>query len=95
MHGKGLLNASGPCRARPGALFLFLFGCFHVDDFAVVVVTTLGAHVMRQVHLAAVVAHDQVCGCQSVVGAPAIAASGRMFAFRMRWHVILLIIKPT
>jgi hypothetical protein len=62
----------------------FLF--FNFDDFTTLIVAASRANAVRQTHLAAVAAGHQSGGGQCVMGAPAIAATLRVFAFRMRGH---------
>jgi len=64
-------------------LFLLFF---HVDDFAAFIVSAFWADGMRQAHLAAVAALGQGSRGQSIMGAPAVAATLGMFALWMWGH---------
>jgi len=69
-------------------MLFFLF--FHIDDFAAFIVAAFRADRVRQAHLAAVAALSQGSGGQSIMGAPAVAATLGMFALWMWGHQLLL-----
>jgi hypothetical protein len=77
------LIAFGPCYPRPVGLFLFLN-----DHFAAFVMAALGANRVRQAHLAAVAARDQVGRRQRIVCAAAVAAARAVLPFWMGWHCL-------
>jgi hypothetical protein len=70
------------------ALFLLLF---HIHDFTAFVMAAARANRVRQAHFAAVAALDQISSYQTIMGAPAIPASLRMFPLWMWGHDFLLV----
>jgi hypothetical protein len=62
------------------------FLLFHADHFTAFVMTAFGADGVRQAHLAAVAASDQIACCQGVVRPAAIPAALTEFPFRLRGH---------
>jgi hypothetical protein len=77
-------KAKGPRFPGPFALFLLIF--FDLDDFATLVIPALRADGVRETHLTAVAALDELGHNEGVVGAPAVAASLRKFAFWLWNH---------
>jgi len=67
--------------------FLFFFG----DDFTTLVMTAIGTDRMRQAHLTAVAARDQVAGFEGIVRAPPVPASLGKLAFWLWGHGLLLL----
>jgi len=67
--------------------FLFFFG----NDFSTLVVTAIGTDCMRQAHLTAVTASDQVAGFEGVVRAPSVPASLGKLPFWLWGHGLLLL----
>jgi hypothetical protein len=65
---------------------------FDFEDFPPFVVSAARADGMRQAHLAAVAAGDQVAGFQRIVSATAIAAPAGKLTFWLWWHGFLPII---
>jgi len=71
----------------PFSLFLLLL-FFVADNFTAFVVPAVWADGVRQAHLAAVTARDQVACNQRVVGATAVTATGSMFPFWLWGHCL-------
>ena len=68
----------------------FLLFLADFEDFASLIMTTIGAGCVRKPHRTAVRAGDQVVARQGIVGAPAVAATFRVFALGMGGHDVLL-----
>jgi hypothetical protein len=68
----------------PFALFLLFF--FDLDDFATLIIPAVGANGVRETHLTAVAALDELGHNKCIVGSPAVAASFRKFTFRLWNH---------
>jgi len=69
-------------------LFLLLF--LDLDHFTVSVKTTFRADGVRKAHAAAVFAGHEVLRLDGIMGAAAVAAALRVFAFRLWGHSVLL-----
>jgi hypothetical protein len=54
---------------------------FHIDDFATLVMTAVGANPVGQAHFTAVAALYQVVYSQGIVGATLVPAGAGMFPF--------------
>ena len=70
------MDSSQPCR-------LVFLGGFLLDgeDLFTLIVSAIGAHVVRQARLVAIRAGDEVGGCQREMAAPAIPSSLGYFPF--------------
>ncbi len=67
----------------PHGWVLFFFDGY---DFAALVMTAFGADSVRQAHLAAVAAGNQIAGGQGIMRPAAIPAALTEFTFRLRGH---------
>jgi hypothetical protein len=71
-------------------LFLFVLFAINVYHFAALVVATVGANVMRQAHVTAVRAGDQLASFERIVCPAAVPTAFGNLAFWQRGHDYLL-----
>jgi hypothetical protein len=71
-------------KAKANLFRFFVF--FDRDNFAALIVATIGANGVRAPHFTTIRARNQVQRRQSVMRAAAVSAAARVFAFWLRGH---------